>query len=80
MKLQIVSTTKIVELQVGGCFVPARVWEGHTEDGTPVHCFITRVAPTIPKDDPRQLQFEEQLIEMRAPSVEIAVIPMRLIL
>ena len=40
VKLQIESTSKVVEFNG----VPARIWEGHTESGIPVHCFITRIA------------------------------------
>ena len=80
MKIQIESTSKIVELQVDGKNIPASVWEGQTESGVPVHCFITRLAPTIPRDDPRQTEFVRELKEQRTPSAEIAVLPLRLIL
>ena len=76
MKITIHSTTKLVHLDG----VPARVWEGVSESGVPVHCFITRLAPTIPRDDPRQEEFIRELNEQEAPSVEIAAIPMRMIL
>ena len=46
MTLIIESTSKIVELNG----VPARVWEGHTESGIKVHCFITRVS--VEQDEP----------------------------
>ena len=80
MKIQIESTSKLVELETPFGSIPARVWEGKTESGTPVHCFITRIAPTIPKDDHRQEEFVRELQETRAPSVEIQAIPLRLIL
>ena len=80
MKIAIVSTAKLVTLVVDGASVPARVWEGFTESGVPIHCFITRLAPTIPKDDVRQEEFIRELQECAAPSVEIAAIPLRLIL
>jgi hypothetical protein len=38
------STTKIVELQVGTAWVPARIWEGETQSGIQVHAYITRIA------------------------------------
>jgi len=38
MIINIESTIKIVELNGA----PARVWEGKTESGISVHCFITR--------------------------------------
>lgn len=78
MKLIIESTTKFVEISAdGGDPVPARVWEGHTDTGIPVHCFITRVAVGNDQD---QKPFERELQEHRAPSADIAAIPLRLIL
>lgn len=86
MKMTIENTDKLVELRIGEALVPARVWEGFTADGVPVHCFITRVAPTV-RDDASQpeydaifSQFERDLLEQRKPSVEVAAIPLRLIL
>lgn len=40
MKLEIESTNSIVKINGIEC----RVWEGKTESGIPVHCFITRIA------------------------------------
>lgn len=73
MKLTIENTTKIVHLNG----VPARVWEGHTESGTAVHCFITRVAVANGLDCS---EFERELAEQRKPSVDIENILSRLIL
>lgn len=83
MKLTLENTDKIVELRIGGVDVPARIWEGQTESGVPVHCFITRVAPTVedsPQNADKFRQFEKELKEQRKPSVEVAGIPLRLIL
>jgi hypothetical protein len=81
MKITIESTSKIVELQtITGGKMQARIWEGTTDDGVPVHCFITRITPTIPKDDPRQKAFVRELRETRAPSPEIDVYPLKMIL
>lgn len=77
MKLIIESTTKCVDLVVDGKIVPARIWEGHTESGIPVHCYITRVAVD---QDQNHAQFEAELRECRTPSAEIQAIPLRLIL
>lgn len=74
MKITIESTNKIVELNN----VPARIWEGETETGIKVHCFITRVA--VAKDEARIAEFENELQETREPSPEIKGIPARLIL
>jgi len=73
MELQIESTTKIVYLNG----VPARVWEGHTSSGIPVHCYITRVAVAEDKD---QAQFAAELLECRKPSPAIESLPLSMIL
>lgn len=73
MKLTIESTTKVVE--VNG--VPARIWEGHTESGIAVHCYVTRVAVHESLD---QAQFQAELREHRNPSADVQAIPMRLLL
>ena len=54
MKISIENTTKIVQLNG----IPARVWEGETESGIKVHCFITRIA--IDKNDPRAEEFNKE--------------------
>jgi hypothetical protein len=73
MKITISSTTKTV--QING--VRARIWEGHTESGIPVHCYVSRVA--VPTDQD-QTQFQRELQEHQAPSAEVNAIPLRLIL
>ena len=74
MKLTIESTSQTVSLNG----IEARIWEGHTESGIPVHCFVTRVAV---HQDLDCSQFEKELQEHRAPSVEIArVYPLRMVL
>lgn len=87
MKITIESTDKITSLEVRdgmhGLLMPARIWEGHTESGIPVHCFITRIAPTVedkPENAEKFREFEAELKEQRKPSAEIAAIPLRLIL
>lgn len=84
MKLIIESTSKVVELELPlsmsnprGAVVPARIWEGQTDTGIRVHCYITRVAVGNEQD---QSQFEAELRECRAPSPAVAAIPLRLIL
>lgn len=77
MKVTLESTDKLVELDVGPAVVHARIWEGRTDTGIPVHAFITRIAVGQEQD---QTQFEEELRHCRAPSPEVAAIPLRLIL
>lgn len=76
MKVQLESTTKIVE--VNG--VPARVWEGITESGIQVHCFITRIAINEKESEEAQAQFKNELQECRTPSAGIEAYPLRMIL
>lgn len=73
MKLIIEPTSKLVEING----VPARVWEGQTESGIAVHCFVTRVA--VP-NDADQSQFQRELSEQRAPSAQVEAIPFRMII
>lgn len=73
MKIQMHSTEKIVELNG----VPARVWEGVTESGITVHCFVTRVA--VGKDEDTS-QFEKELEQHSPPSADVMAYPLRLIL
>lgn len=73
MKITIESTSKIVN--VNG--VPARVWEGASESGVQVHCFVTRIAV---RDTDDCSQFERELEEHRKPSVDVASLPVSLIL
>lgn len=80
MQIQIESTSKVVTLEVNGATVPARVWQGHTASGTPVQCFITRIAPEVPPEDERTQEFARELQEHTAPRATIASIPLRMIL
>lgn len=82
MKITIESTTKIVELETSTGRIPARLWEGTTERGTPVHCFITRICPTIPEPipEPVAVEFAADLAETKAPSAGLLTIPLRMIL
>ena len=84
MKITIESTAKVVTLVVDGRDIPARVWQGATESGIPVQCFITRIAPEIHETDPRfaevTAQFSRELMSMATPRATIEAIPLRLIL
>jgi hypothetical protein len=73
MKITIESTTKFVT--VNG--VPARIWEGVTEGGVGVTCFITRIAANKDAD---LAQFDKELLECRMPSGEAETWPVRMIL
>lgn len=73
MKITIESTTKRVHLNG----VPARIWEGRTESGIPVHCYVTRIAV---QKDLDTTEFEKELQEHSAPSPEVQGIPLRMVL
>jgi hypothetical protein len=73
------STTKIVELSAGGDKMQARIWEGHTDSGIPVHCYVTRIA-VADDGETDHSQFERELQEHQAPSPAVAAIPLHLIL
>lgn len=73
MKVEIESTGKIVKLNG----IPARVWEGHTESGIPVHCFVTRISPQTHDNIE---QFEKELQEQKAPSPAIEAYPLSMVL
>jgi len=73
MKIILEQTSKIVHLDG----VPARIWEGTTESGIPIHAYITRIAVD---NDQNTAAFEAELLETKAPSPELQSIPLRLIL
>lgn len=80
MKITISPTSKIVTLKPGALEtgVQARVWEGETESGIKVICFVTRIACDI--NEPRTEEFYAELQEVDPPSPAIEAIPNRLIL
>lgn len=80
MKATIYSTNKIVIIKPSPLAdgVPARVWEGMTQSGIKIHCYITRVA--IDKNETNVEEFEKELQECQPPSAELNVIPNSLIL
>jgi len=73
MQIEIENTEKIVTLDG----IPARVWEGKTKSGIPVHCFVTRISPQRNTDIE---EFEKELKQTKIPSPEVAAYPMRLLL
>jgi len=75
MKITIESTVKTTNLTG----VPARVWEGETESGIPVTCFVTRIVPRT-YDGSKVSEFEKELTECVSPSEYARQLPMRLVL
>lgn len=76
MKITIESTDKVVELNG----IQTRVWEGKTENGVPMHCYIARVAVAEGLRGEDYAEFEKDLRETRKPTADIAAIPARMIL
>ncbi len=74
MKITIEPTSKVIDIGGG---LEARVWEGRTDEGTPVHLLVTRVA--VSNDEPAHVheRFARELKEQRTPTVAW---PARLIL
>lgn len=84
MKITIESTSKIVTLVINGVDVPGRIWQGQTEGGIPVHCFITRIVPEVKKSDPKidelTAEFERDLKRQADPRSTLDAIPLRMII
>jgi hypothetical protein len=76
MKMTVEPTEKIVELNG----VPARIWEGATDDGIPCHLFVTRVAVPVDRPASEHAKFAAALRETRPPSPEVSMYPLRLVL
>jgi hypothetical protein len=79
MKVELESTNRIVDLEINGTVVPARIWQGRTENGIECHAFITRIAVRQDRD---ASEFERDLRETVAPiRADLAeAIPARLVL
>lgn len=80
MEITIENTDKVVTFEVNGAEVPARIWQGQTSTGIPVQVFVTRIAPEVPRDDPKNAQFVNELQECAPPRVTVQEIPLRMIL
>jgi acyl-CoA hydrolase len=70
------NTTKVVEFNG----VPARVWEGETDKGVKVHCYVTRVAVDENERPDILTDFQRELKECNKPSAEVESIPARMVL
>ena len=76
MKITLESTSKIVELSTPKGSMPARIWQGFTDKGIPVHAYITRIGVDHNAD---QTEFERDLQATAAPRPELDAIPARLV-
>jgi hypothetical protein len=77
MRVNLHNTSKVVELELDGVRVPARLWEGHTANGIPVIAWITRIAAERDQD---LREFDADLAEQVAPSPAAEAFPMRMLL
>lgn len=79
MKITIESTDKIVDMAAGDNAIQARVWQGQSESGIPVQCFVTRIAPEIKQTDPRfdelTAEFERELSRQADPRASVSALP-----
>ena len=73
-------TDMIVDLVGDHGEVPARVWQGKTSTGIPVHAYITRIAVSEDRPDHELKEFSDALQETEKPRPDIAAIDARLIL
>jgi hypothetical protein len=85
MKVTLESTATMVTFVLdNGGEVPSRIWQGETEDGTPVFAFITRIGPaylvTDPDIDAKTAQFDCELTRCAAPRAYIESLPLKLVL
>jgi hypothetical protein len=81
MKITIEATEKTVQVRnEHGGWVPARIWEGETETGVPVHCYVTRIAVPEGRAPADYEQFERELRVQRKPSPQIDTLPLRMVL
>ena len=81
MRITLDSTHTVIEMLMDGRVVPARIWEGHTEDGVPVVAWITRISPQT-HDPAVAEQFGRELIATARPSIAMpsGLIPIQVIL
>jgi hypothetical protein len=79
VRIHIEPTSRIVTITdpAGGGTVPARIWEGTTDGGTPVICWLTRIAASR---DGNLTELEEALTEVRAPTDGARSFPRQMIL
>lgn len=71
-------------MKIDGATVPARIWQGESEDGIPCHAYITRIVPEIreghPLIDQLTARFEAELQRCAEPTLTVDAIPLRMIL
>lgn len=76
MKMTIESTAELVDING----VPARIWQGESDSGTPVIAFVTRIA--VPEDAGEQAhaQFAAELQQHAVPRAAVQTLPTRMLI
>lgn len=74
MKATLESTDRIITVGAG---LPARIWEGTTESGTPFLAFITHLEPIKDSDKPK---FIAEMSDMKKAGEAAANYPAKLLL
>lgn len=89
MKVTLHSTSKVLEIVPEGYIaggrsnpmpIKARLWEGQTESGVAVHCFMVRIAHDESLPPAQQQEFSQQLESHEAPTVTPKAYDLRLFL
>ncbi len=80
MEVNLRNTDRVVELNVDGANVPARIWQGKTSTGVPVVAFVTRIMVPEGRPDHEYAEFERELEATEPARADVVAIPTRLIL
>lgn len=82
MKITIESTNKMVELlpEGGRPAVKARIWQGETDTGIKVHCYVAMIAHDENAPAEVHAKFTEEFGKNVEPRAELRAIPLRMIL
>jgi len=73
MEITLHNTTKLTSING----VPARIWEGHTASGIPIHCYITRIAVNHLDNC---TEFDQELEHASPPTPAVMAIDNRLLI
>jgi hypothetical protein len=74
VKVTLESTERTVSING----VPARIWQGASESGTPVYAFITRIAVREDAGPAALAEFQAELEEHTPPTAEVESWPARM--
>ncbi len=72
MKITLESTNEIRTFNG----VPARIWQGETDSGIKLHCFISNIAISKNETEEAIDQFNKKLLECEAPTADYSIYPL----